>query len=289
MSEETSARTLWSLVVAYAAYIALSVAGLLPLGVSLLIAVSLPAVFAILHGAVRYKWRGILAFVLITFVISSIFENVGVATGFPFGHYCYTKVLGQKLFYVPLLVAPAYFGTGYLSWMLASVIVGQVRRGGSRFTTIAVPFVASFIMVSWDVCFDPASSTLNKEWIWKNGGGYFGVPLTNYLGWFLTVYVLFQTFALYLRAKDRRDESDPPLAARYWWQAITFYGLIAVQFPLDFLVAEPGTMVDKTGTVWIIRDFRETAAIASLCTMFFAVAVASVKLLQERYGADSVD
>jgi uncharacterized membrane protein len=48
--------------------------------------------------------------------------------------------------------------------------------------TFAVPIVAAFIMVGWDVCLDPASSTIAHIWIWENGGGYFGVPLTNYLG-----------------------------------------------------------------------------------------------------------
>jgi hypothetical protein len=36
------------------------------------------------------------------------------------------------------------------------------------------------------------------KWIWLNGGEYWGVPFTNFLGWFLTVYLIFQNFALYL-------------------------------------------------------------------------------------------
>ena len=43
-------------------------------------------------------------------------------------------------------------------------------------------------------------ATIRHLWIWEQGGGYFGVPLTNYLGWFFTVYVFFQLFALSLES-----------------------------------------------------------------------------------------
>src|ERR1700732_5270330 len=118
--------------------------------------------------------------------ISNVMENIGVLTGFPFGHYHYTDVLGPKLFLVPLLIGPAYFGTGYLSWVLASVLLCTDQRR-DRLPTFVVPVIAAFIMVGWDLCFDPAASTIAHMWIWENGGGYFGVPLTNFLGWYLTV------------------------------------------------------------------------------------------------------
>ena len=80
------------------------------------------------------------------------------------------------------------------------MLVGDVRSKGSWFTTFAVPFIASFMMVAWDLGMDPTSSTIRHSWIWEQGGGYFGVPLTNYLGWFFTVYVFFQLFALSLES-----------------------------------------------------------------------------------------
>src|SRR3979490_112184 len=61
----------------------------------------------------------------------NVMENIGVLTGFPFGHYHYTDVLGPKLFLVPLLIGPAYFATGYLAWVLSTILVGDVRRESS--------------------------------------------------------------------------------------------------------------------------------------------------------------
>ncbi|MGH6864721.1 MAG: carotenoid biosynthesis protein [Methyloceanibacter sp.] len=88
---------------------------------------------------------------------------------------------------MPLLVGPAYLGVGYLAWVVLSmIIVGEVRDRGSAF---AAPLAATFIMVLWDLSMNPTASTVQKMWIWERGGGFFGVPLTNYLGWFLTAYV----------------------------------------------------------------------------------------------------
>src|SRR5260370_10308973 len=108
----------------------------------------LPFVFAFVHGSVTYRFRDVLVYAAITLVVSNIFENTSILTGFPFGHYYYTDGLGPKLFLVPILIGPAYLGTGYLAWTLARVILGNTQQrlpGNSIFT---VPVLASFIMVS---------------------------------------------------------------------------------------------------------------------------------------------
>jgi len=38
--------------------------------------------------------------------------------------------------------------------------------------------------------------------VWQHGGAYFGVPLTDFLGWYLVVYVIYQLFALYLHGRS---------------------------------------------------------------------------------------
>jgi uncharacterized membrane protein len=46
--------------------------------------------------------------------------------------------------------------------------------------------IASFLMVMWDLGLDPTASTIRHLWTCQQGGGSFGVPLSNYLGWFFT-------------------------------------------------------------------------------------------------------
>src|SRR5216684_2197563 len=241
-----------------------------------------PVAFALLHGAVRYQWSGIITFLVMCLVVSNLLENTSILTGFPFGHYHYTDLFGTKLFLVPLVIGPAYFGTGYLAWVLSTVLIGDVRPKTSAFTTFAVPFIASFMMVAWDLGMDPTSSTIRHLWIWEQGGGYFGVPLTNYLGWFFTVYVFFQLFALYLRlGKASREGDEPTLPKSYYAQAIVMYAMIGLVIVVNYVVGSTNTTItDAVGIVWQTRSIAEAEATVSIFTLLFAAALSTVKLLQ---------
>jgi putative membrane protein len=242
------------------------------------------AVFALIHGAMRYRWSGVLAFLVVCLVVSNILENTSILTGFPFGHYHYTS--GPKLFLVPLFIGPSYFATAYLAWMLAIVLIGDVRRGGSWFTTVAVPVIAAAVMVMWDLTFDPTASTIKHFWIWEQGGGYFGVPLTNYIGWFFTVYVFLQLFALFLRFRRGADDESQPLPASYYAQAGISYAVVGLTAVVSYLVFSGNTLVtDAAGVVWQTRSITEAEATVSIFTMIFVSALAGVKLIQRSADA----
>jgi uncharacterized membrane protein len=240
-----------------------------------------PVAFTLLHGAMRYRWSGIVIFIVMCLIVSNVLENTSILTGFPFGHYHYTDGLGPKLFLVPLVIGVAYFSTGYLAWVLSTILIGDVRRKSSAFTTFAVPFMASFLMVVWDLCFDPTFSTIDHRWIWEQGGGYFGVPFTNYLGWFFTVYVFFQLFALFLRFRKVAHGETQTFPRSYYAQAVVMYAAIGLMFVLIYLVYRGNTLVtDAVGAVWQTRSIAEAEAIVSIYTMLFIAALSAVKLFQ---------
>jgi putative membrane protein len=269
---------LWVLAAAYAVALVANIAfGLgIPIAVVLLISVA----FALIHGAVRYGWTGIVAFVVICLVVSNILENTSILTGFPFGHYHYTDALGPKLFLVPLLIGPAYFANGYFAWVIGNVLIGEVRRGSSTFLTLAVPFIAAFVMVMWDLTFDPRASTIQHQWIWEQGGGYFGVPLTNYLGWFFTVYLFLQLFALFVRFRAG-NETVKNFPRSHFAQAVLMYAVMGLTPVLTFVVGGSNTQVtDAAGVLWQTRSIAESVATVSIYTMLFAVALSAVKLIQ---------
>ncbi len=234
--------------------------------------------FALIHGALRYRWSGILAFLVVCLVVSNILENTSILTGFPFGHYHYTS--GPMLFLVPWFIGPSYFATAYLAWMVGVVLIGDVRREVSWFTTVAVPVIGSAVMVMWDLTFDPTASTIKHFWIWEQGGGYFGVPLTNYVGWFFTVYVFLQLFALFLRFR-RAGAASLPLPASYYAQAVASYAVIGVAAVLSYLVFTGNTVVtDAAGVVWQTRSITEAEAAVSIFTMIFVSVLSGMKMLQ---------
>ena len=270
---------LWVLAAAYAAALVANIGFGLSIPIALVLLLSVA--FALIHGALRYGWSGIAAFIVICLVVSNLLENTSILTGFPFGHYHYTDLLGPKLFLVPLLIGPAYFANGYLAWVIGNVLVGDLRRESSAFTTFAVPFIASFVMVMWDLTFDPRASTIEHQWIWEQGGGYFGVPLTNYLGWFFTVYVFLQLFALFVRFRPADNIAARTLPKSHYVQAVVMYAVIGLTPVLTFLMGGSSSLVtDAAGMVWQTRSIAEAAATVSIYTMIFAVVLSAVKLFQ---------
>jgi uncharacterized membrane protein len=196
----------------------------LPQGVGGAMVASSLTLFGLLHGALTYGWRGIPFFLVVCLGVSNAFENLSILTGFPFGWYRYSDAMGPKLFLVPLLIGPAYFGMGYLSWSLARAILGDEDARLPGLLSFATPTIASFIMVSWDLTIDPMMSTINGSWVWRNGGSYFGVPVSNFLGWYLTVYIFFQCFALYARRRFASHANAPG----YWAAPLLAYTSIII-------------------------------------------------------------
>jgi putative membrane protein len=220
--------------------------------------------FGLLHGASTYGWRGILFFLVVCLGVSNAFENLSIVTGFPFGWYHYSDAMGPKLFLVPLLIGPGYFGVGYLSWTLARAILGDEDTTLAGLLSFATPAIASFIMVSWDLTIDPMMSTITGNWVWHNGGSYFGVPLGNFLGWYLTVYVFFQCFAWYARRQFATCTKVPG----YWAKPLFAYTSIIIAPILSLLLGtEPTTIVtDPVGHLWQAQDIRSVAALVCLFT-----------------------
>ncbi|MDX6241555.1 MAG: hypothetical protein QOG10_6379 [Kribbellaceae bacterium] len=236
--------------------------------------------FALLHGARRYGWRAIGVFVVAGLVISNILENVSIATGFPFGHYHYTG--GGKIFQVPWFIGPAYLATGYLAWIVATVLLGDVRRNSPWLTTIGTPVIGAFAMTAWDLALDPATSTIHHAWIWENGGGFFGVPLVNFLGWTFTVYLFMQVFALYLRGRGPVPAAQPDRATAGDLQAVLLYAATTFSFFATFFTGARTTVTDAVGTTWHTGDIYETSVLLTVYGMCFIALLALLRIAQRR-------
>ena len=236
-------------------------------------------VFALIHGVMSYRMHGILIFFAMCLVVGNVFENLGVATGFPFGRYYFTDAMGPKLFQVPILLGLAYVGMGYLSWTLGRVILGYLRTPLVGAQVITLPLVASFIMVAWDFANDPVWSNINRLWVWQHGGAYFGVPLTNFVGWYFVVYLIYQSFAIYLR---ERSANDNPMPSGYWRWAVIFYALAATG---DIIIVlpkpTPAVVFDPTGTSWNVSGITGACALVSSFAMGAFTLIAWVRLLDQ--------
>ena len=224
-----------------------------------------PAVFVLIHGSVLYGVRGIAAFTAFCLGIGAISESLSLRTGFPFGHYYFTNLMGPKVLQVPILLVLAYLGIGYCSWVLSLLILGYRNKPLTGAGVIALPLLAGFMMLAWDLSMEAVWSTLDRAWIWRDGGSFYGVPASNFLGWYLTAFLFYQAFALYCRGTPAR----PSLTSRsYWRAAIICYGVCGFGNLLIFKAGLfPTAVTDASGRRWITMDILVACTLISLFAM----------------------
>jgi len=186
--------------------------------------------FAVLHSAQRMGWKRGLLLLGITFIVSLAFETIGVATGWVYGHYHYTDKLGLKfLGLVPLLIPLAWYMMSYPSLILTLRLIPQSLQVWAW--RIAVAAAGSLAMTAWDLAMDPMMVAGN-HWVWEQPGAYFGIPLQNFWGWWLTIFISFLLFLAVARispAQLATDQNslDSQAVLSY---AITGFSVIIVDF-----------------------------------------------------------
>jgi uncharacterized membrane protein len=233
---------------------------------------------ACLHASLTYGFRHMLALFAICVVTTFAIENLGVATGFPFGHYHFE--VGADLPHIgaiPVIVGPLWFGMGYFSWRVASILLdGADRRLDRNFNLIALPIVAAIVATQWDMVMEPGAATIGKAWIWHDGGAIFGIPLSNYFGWLLTAWLFFQMFALYLRRWRGAWMQDEQIALNAI--AILFYVCSGLTQIVPWIMGQSGDVTDTAGHVWKIAELREATVAILICTMLFTALLAALRL-----------
>jgi uncharacterized membrane protein len=256
----------WGMLLVYAmARICQVYADRLPTLLIVLLHVVPPALFALAHGSVLYRAKGIAVFAVLCLGFGTLAESVSLRTGFPFGHYYFTDVMGPKIFQLPLLLALAYLGIGYVAWVLALLILGYSDKPIHGTGVVTLPLLASLIMLAWDLSMDPNWSTLIRAWIWQDGGAYFGVPVSNFFGWFLVAYIYYQAFALYCTANPI---TAAPTRQTFWIPAILLYAvcglgnLLVLKRPMA-----PPVVTDAAGKQWLTADILANSVLVSLLVM----------------------
>jgi putative membrane protein len=217
-----------------------------------------------LHGTERYGKKNMLIFFMITAGVAYLFENINVATGWPAGSYSYTSNLG--FLPVPFVIVFNYFTMGYLSWMTSQILTANYAEKLKGKQIFILPLVAAFIMVMWDLGMDPINSTILDLYIWDVPGPYFGVPIMNFVAWFVVVFIFFQLFALYISKYDNiNSEKVSKISNKpYWSEAPVTYGIMGL-YNILFVIS-------------FRNDLTISMALITVFTMGFVVILALVNI-----------
>ncbi len=125
-------------------------------------------------------------------VIGFVAEVIGVQYGWLFGRYYYTDVLAPNWLGAPIVMICAWFIlTGYVQQMLRPFQLSawiEVGLGATWMTVI-------------DLLIDPLAAHPFNFWNWLEAGSYYGIPLRNFLGWFVVSVVIFSTEKIIFRTR----------------------------------------------------------------------------------------
>ena len=124
-----------------------------------------------------------------------------------------------------MLIPLGWFMMIYPSWMVARAIL-QGLNTRSALGIVLQAAIAAATMTGWDVVTDPAMSTLGRNWIWENGGAFYGVPRHNYLGWLLTTFLVYVIAGYVWKPIERSYGNDR------WFSLlpVLVYALFAVRY-----------------------------------------------------------
>ena len=142
------------------------------------------------HAVDTLGWRRAGLLFVTACAIAFAAEWLGSSTGLIFGSYQYSESLGFKLLgSVPWLIPLAWFMVAYPSWFVAGLLSQSVA---SRIA------IAALAVTTYDLSLEPRM-VADGAWIWRDHGLYFGVPLSNFVGWFVTASAIFTIWTLITR------------------------------------------------------------------------------------------
>ncbi|HDN02233.1 MAG TPA: carotenoid biosynthesis protein [Candidatus Bathyarchaeota archaeon] len=140
-------------------------------------------------ASTRREYRHILIIPVAGFAVGLTSEVAGVNTGIPFGRYEYVSLTAPRVLGVPLSVPVMWGFYAYLTYLIASSVI----RGKSIIGITLRVMYASLLMVTLDLAMDPFMVNKIHAWVWLDGWGptWFGIPVSNFIGWFIVSFAIF--------------------------------------------------------------------------------------------------
>lgn len=180
--------------------------------------ISLPVWYGLYVGQ---KMKGILIMIALG-IFALLIETIALHTGFPYSHFEYVASFGYRLFdttpwTVFIAWSPLVIGTYALSQKWTS---GPWRRW----------LVYILLLVAVDMVLDPGA-VARGLWTYTNGGLWYDVPLTNFLGWVFSGTIAFGIIKI-ISGKTKVLSFNvwlvlPTLASLALWSGVNIgYGII---------------------------------------------------------------
>ena len=189
------------------------------------------AAFLVLAGR-DLGWRRACGWLGWGWLVAFTAEYTSTRVGIPFGLYHYTgSTVGRELYIsnIPFFDSLSFPFLAYASYCLARWALGRAQGW-------APAVLAGALMMLVDVVVDPLA-VLGERWFlgrifyYADPGVYFGVPLSNFAGWFLVGWMI---VAGYLRGGRRRPR--PPGSP--WGGIGLYWGIVLFNLGITAWIGE---------------------------------------------------
>jgi uncharacterized membrane protein len=160
----------------------------------------------VLHCSSILGSKKTVVFFAIALSIGLVSETLGVARGLIFGAYYYNL---PKFFFglVPFETPISWAVIIYVAYVLTNQFIFgtigdrpsiKLTRLNAAGLIILASAIGGLIAMNLDMILDPvAVSPQNPGWVWIGGGQYFGIPISNFIGWFFVSFSAILLFRSY--------------------------------------------------------------------------------------------
>jgi uncharacterized membrane protein len=217
-------------------------------------------VAAVLH----LGWRKTIWFTGVGYLIAFGSEYSSINNGFPYGWYYYLDATrGKELWVagVPFFDSLSYVFLCYCSYATALLVLSPVK--GSRWNLVTLEtgrlrrsfsalLLGSLFQVFLDIVTDPVALQgerwfLGKIYGYREVGTHFGIPLSNYLGWWLVSALMIGALQLIDRLVGGKERPSGIVPAPFSSLYAPFLYLCVVIFNLGVTVYIGEKLMALTG------------------------------------------
>jgi putative membrane protein len=206
-------------------------------------------------GARDLGWTRTLLFGGIVWPIAWLAEFASTRVGIPFGLYHYTGLTRGRELYIADV--PFFDSLSFTFLAYASLCLARRALGGRTAPFVATTVLAGCLMMLLDVVIDPLAVRgdrwfLGRIFYYPDGGAYFGVPLSNFAGWWLVGAV---AIAVYLAcAGAAAHGGGRPAAGIALYYAVLGFNLAVAGWIGEWAVLAAGLALHAGlgGVLWAI-------------------------------------
>lgn len=212
----------------------------------------------LLAAVTRMGWRRTAVFSVLAYAVAFAAEFSSTRVGVPFGLYHYIDVTRDRELWisnVPFWDSLSFTFLCYLGWRLGVLLHAPVQVSARDVQVVETRAIATSwrsclsgaLLMTWlDVVIDPLTVHgdrwfLGRIYFYPEGGLYFGVPLSNFVGWFAVGVTTIRAFQIWDRrqtAPTKRPAGVRHLPYSGLLEPGVYFGILLFNLTLTFWIGE---------------------------------------------------